>query len=319
MQTYKKQEALLWGLRAGEKFLFSIVVIFIMALLFQFLGMALAAWIYGFPVSELMSMSSSMTPELVAANKLVQIIGSIGTFIIPAFFLSYLFTGDFFSLYSFREPLRGLPVLLVLAMTVSVIPLINYMAELNLRLHLPFESVDTFLRDLELAAEKVMKAFTSNRTPGALAVNLFMIGVLAAVGEELIFRGLIQSLLIKITRNVHLAVFLTAFVFSAFHFQFFSFLPRFFLGLLLGYLLVWGKSIWYPILAHFVNNAMGVVYYYFNSMGSVDDKLEEIGTSSMMPIAAVLSLLLFVLFFAAWFRQVQKINQYPRSAATGTN
>ncbi len=108
-------------------------------------------------------------------------------------------------------------------------------------------------------------------------------------------------------------------LFSAFHFQFFSFLPRFVLGLILGYLMYYGRSIWYPILAHFVNNAMGVIYYYFNSRGSADDMLEEIGTSTLIPVAAVISLALFLIFALFWwFFQVRKItSQSPLSGKTG--
>jgi hypothetical protein len=69
--------------------------------------------------------------------------------------------------------------------------------------------------------------------------------------------------------------------------------------------MVQGRSIWYPILAHFVNNAMGVIYYYFNSRGSADDMLEEIGTSNMMPMSALISLLLFVVFFVAWYYRMK--------------
>jgi membrane protease YdiL (CAAX protease family) len=136
-------------------------------------------------------------------------------------------------------------------------------------------------------------------------VNLLMIGVIAAVGEELIFRGVLQRLMVGMVKNVHLAVVITAILFSAFHFQFFSFLPRFFLGIVLGYLLVYGRSIWYPILAHFINNAMGVIYYYFSSRGSADDMLEEIGNSTLIPVAAVISLALFIFFVVLWLYQVR--------------
>jgi membrane protease YdiL (CAAX protease family) len=142
---------------------------------------------------------------------------------------------------------------------------------------------------------------------GGLLVNLFMIGILASVGEELIFRGLLQRLLFGLVRNVHVAIIITAILFSAFHFQFFSFLPRLILGLILGYLMFYGRSIWYPILAHFVNNTMGVIYYYFYARGGANDMLEEIGTSSYVPVAAVISLLVFVLLFLMWYYQTRRL------------
>ena len=297
------ERALLAGLRPAEKFLFTVVILFILGLAFQFLGAFLAAWIYGYHISEILSLGSFDDPRYVAASKLIQILGSIGTFIIPAFLFSFLFQGDIFSYFQFRNPVGFIPVLLTIAMMIAIIPFINYLAEFNIKMEFPIRTVDRLLRSLESDAEEVMRAFTTTRTLGGLLVNLLMIGVIAAVGEELIFRGLLQRLLYGMVKNVHVAIFFTALLFSAFHFQFFSFLPRFVLGLILGYLMCYGRSIWYPILAHFVNNTMGVIYYYFYSRGSADDMLEEIGTSSMMPMAAVISMLVFALFFVFWYYQ----------------
>jgi uncharacterized protein len=306
------RRALLAGLRPSEKFLFSIVILFILGLGFQFLGAFLAAWIYGFTISDVLTLGSYTDPEYVAAAKLMQILGSVGTFIVPAFLFSYLFEGDFFSYYRFRNHVGMVPMILVILMMVSVIPFINYTAEINLKMEIPFRALDQVIRSMESAAEEMMVAFTATESIGGLLVNLFMIGVIAAVGEELIFRGLLQKLMIGMVKNKHLAIVITAILFSAFHFQFFSFLPRFILGIILGYLMLYGQSIWYPILAHFVNNAMGVVYYYFNSRGSADDMLEEIGTSTLIPVAAVISLGLFLVFGAIWYFQSGKfVTQYP--------
>ncbi len=306
---------MLAGMRPAEKFLFAVVVLFILGLAFQFLGAFLAAWIYGFRFTEILSAQDFSDPTYVAASKLIQIVGSIGTFIIPAFLFSFLFTGDLYSYYGFRSPVGTLPLLFTVAMMVSVIPFINYTAELNLRMEVPIEALDRILRALEEGAEEMMVAFTATKSLWGLLVNLLMIGVIAAVGEELIFRGVLQRLMIGMVKNVHLAIVITAILFSAFHFQFFSFLPRFVLGLVLGYLMFYGRSIWYPIMAHFVNNAMGVIYYYFSSRGSADDMLEEIGTSTLIPVAAVISLALFIFFGVMWYYRIVGIT--TRSPLSG--
>jgi len=309
---------MLGGMRPAEKFLFAVVVLFILGLAFQFLGAFLAAWIYDFRITEILSDADFSDPTYVAASKLIQIIGSIGTFILPAFLFSFLFAGDIYSYYGFRNPVYTTPLLLTILMMVSVIPFVNYTAELNLRMEIPIKALDRILRSLEGDVEEMMVAFTATKSLWGLMVNLLMIGVIAAVGEELIFRGVLQRLMIGMVKNVHLAVLITAFLFSAFHFQFFSFLPRFVLGLVLGYLMYYGRSIWYPILAHFVNNAMGVIYYYFSTRGSTDDMLEEIGTSTMIPMAAVISLGLFVFFGLWWFYQMNRhASQPPRSGEIG--
>lgn len=303
---------MLSGLRPSEKFLFSVVILFILGLVFQFLGAFLAAWIYGFSISDVLELGTYDDPKYVAAAKLIQILGSVGTFVVPALLFSYLFAGDIFSYYNFRNPTSTVSMLLVVLMMISIIPFINYMAEINLKMEIPFRALDQMLRSLEGTAEEMMVAFTGTKSIWGLLVNLLMIGVIAAVGEELIFRGVLQRLMIQMVKNSHLAIVITALLFSAFHFQFFSFLPRFVLGLLLGYLMFYGRSIWYPILAHFVNNAMGVIYYYFNSRGSADDMLEEIGTSTLIPVAAVVSLALFLVFGVLWYyRSAEHVTRSP--------
>jgi uncharacterized protein len=316
------KRALLAGLRPGEKFLFSVVMLFIIGLVFQFLGAFLAAWIYGFRVSEVLSLGTYDDPAYLAANKLIQILGSVGTFIIPALLFSLLFEGDLLSYYRFRNPVGSSAMILVILMMVSVIPFINYMAEINLRMNIPIRALDQLLRSLEDTAEEMMQAFTATKSLWGLLVNLLMIGVIASIGEELIFRGLLQRLIQEMVKNAHIAILITAILFSAFHFQFFSFLPRFVLGVILGYMMYYGRSIWYPILAHFVNNTMGVVYYFFGSKGGGEDVLEEIGTSTLIPVAAVVSLTLFLLFALIWYYQVQRINSQatpPGKIGTGSN
>ena len=312
------RKALLAGLLPSEKFLFTIVILFILGLGFQFLGAFLAGWIYGFGISDVLDLGTFDDPSYVAASKLIQILGSIGTFIVPAFLFSFLFAGDWFSYYEFRNPVGLRSMFFTVAMMVAVIPLINYLAEINMDLEFPIRAVNRALRTWETEAEEIMRAFTSTKTLWGLVVNLFMIGVIAAVGEELIFRGLLQRLLHELVKNPHVAIVLTAILFSAFHFQFFSFLPRFVLGIILGYLMFLGRSIWYPMVAHFVNNAMGVIYYYFYSRGSADDMLEEIGTSTMMPVAALISLALFATFFILWYYRTSDLTtRSPLSGGTG--
>jgi len=317
MQNYKKPDALLKGLRVSEKFLFAVLILFILSLLFQFLGAFIASRIYGFGFTDILAMDDFDDPNYVAASKLIQILGSLGTFILPALLFSYLFEGELLSLYRFKDPVSGRAVLLTVLMMVAVIPVINYLAEINYGIEFPMERVDRILRTLEEEAENIMGAFTSTSSPWGLVVNILMIGVLAAVGEELIFRGLLQPLLAGMVRNIHLAILITSILFSAFHFQFFSFLPRLVLGIILGYLMFYGRSIWFPILAHFVNNTMGVIYYHFYYRGNTDDVLEEIGTSNMMPMAAVISLVLFVLLFLAWYFRVRNdATRFRRSGLT---
>ena len=99
----------------------------------------------------------------------------------------------------------------------------------------------------------------TGKTFGAMLFNLFMIAVLPAIGEEFIFRGVFQKILYNLIKNNHLAVWMTAFIFSAIHLQFYGFIPRLILGLAFGYLFLWSRTIWLPVIAHFVNNAVPTI------------------------------------------------------------
>jgi membrane protease YdiL (CAAX protease family) len=192
---------------------------------------------------------------------------------------------------------------------VSALPLVNLLTEINTNFQFPFEKLENYLRGLEGQTESLMMKLIIADSLPALFLNLFMIALIPAVGEELVFRGLIQRHLSDLFRNPHIGVLLASVIFSLAHFQFYSFLPRFFLGLLLGYMLEYGKSLWYPILAHLLNNAMGVLFYYFQAKQQAGESLEEIGTTEMMPIAALVSFLLVSGMMFAWVVMVKPIRE----------
>ena len=101
--------------------------------------------------------------------------------------------------------------------------------------------------------------FLRDNTGKDLLINLFVVGFLAAISEELFFRGVLQKILIERIKNIHLAIFACALLFSALHQEFYALIPRVLLGMLLGYAYVYSNSLWVPICIHFVNNATAVI------------------------------------------------------------
>ena len=64
----------------------------------------------------------------------------------------------------------------------------------------------------------------------------------------------------------HVAIWVTAFIFSAIHVQFYGFVPRMLMGAMFGYVLAWTGSLWVPIVMHFVNNGIAVVSYQISAV-----------------------------------------------------
>ncbi|MCB9285453.1 MAG: CPBP family intramembrane metalloprotease [Lewinellaceae bacterium] len=120
-----------------------------------------------------------------------------------------------------------------------------------------------WMRQLEDSTAGLLEALLVMDTPLEFLFSLFVMGFLPALGEELVFRGFLQRQLGRTRLGEHAAVWVAAAIFSAIHFQFEGFLPRFLLGALLGYLFYWTRNLWVPIIAHFANNAIQVIAAYY--------------------------------------------------------
>ena len=231
----------------------------------------------------------------ISVLKFYQAIYSIGMFIIPPFIIAYFLSfnvSGYLKINQFAKPSVFLKAFLLILLA---LPTINMMAELNSQIHFPdfLKGAEQWMRDSEARAALVTQKFLKMDSLGDLFVNLILIAAIPALGEELLFRGVLQKQLSKLTGNIHWGIFISAVLFSALHMQFFGFFPRLFLGMLFGYLLVWTGSLWVPILAHFVNNGLAVSTSYFIGKGQLPEEADAIGSPNTMWELSLISLVLF--------------------------
>ena len=182
-----------------------------------------------------------------------------------------------------------------LAMIVMT-PALNLIVSWNESMHLPefMSGVEEWMRAREDSAAQATQMLLSIQTLIELLATILVVGVMTGIGEELTFRGIMQRLISDRWSNPHIAIWVTAIIFSAIHLQFFGFFPRMLLGAFFGYLLVWSGSIWLPIYAHFLNNSMAVVAAYMLNINLTTDEYEKIGTVDNGTIwMALISLVLF--------------------------
>lgn len=231
----------------------------------------------------------------ISALKFYQATYSIGMFIIPPFIIAYLLSfkvNKYLHINKFAKPTVFLQAFLL---TLFALPIANMMGELNSQIHFPdlLKGAEQWMRDSEEQAALTTQKFLKMEHLGDLAINLILIAIIPALGEELLFRGVLQKQLSKLTGSVHWGIFISAALFSALHMQFFGFFPRLFLGMLFGYLLVWTGSLWIPILAHLVNNGLAVTASYFIGKGQLPEEVDSIGSSDMMWQTSLISFILF--------------------------
>lgn len=234
----------------------------------------------------------------------LQILSHVGLFIVPSLVFAWL-TGGRISRYLGLNRWFG-PGLLILAilLLISAVPLINYLIELNMRLNLPesLTHVEEWMRSAEDNAMELTERFLNVTTIQGLLFNLFMIAVIPAIGEEFLFRGIVLRIFRQWSNSIHIAVWVSALLFSAMHLQFYGFLPRMFLGVLLGYLFVWSGTIWIPVFVHFINNALAVTAFYLIHNGYWDVDYQELGKETTAIVYVIFSVIIVGFILYQFFR-----------------
>ncbi|HET6556163.1 MAG TPA: type II CAAX endopeptidase family protein [Prolixibacteraceae bacterium] len=283
------------GMKPFPQLMFSFFVILVSVVVFSLVSIILAIPFFGMnSLLSGLSPEGMTTPEGLALLKYFQVVQSIGIFILPPLVLGYLFQGNIRQ-YLKMDRSASFNTYLYTGLSILVlVPLINFAGELNNQMSLPesMAGLEEWMRTKEETAKVLTEKFLHVETIPALLFNIFMVAVLAALGEEFLFRGVIQRIFTTMTRNYHWGIWITAILFSAVHIQFYGFLPRMLLGAMFGYMLVWTGTMWVPVLAHFVNNTMGVIGYYLMHKGLISDDVEQWGTGSEQYPILTLSLVL---------------------------
>jgi uncharacterized protein len=295
--------------------IFILILILTIGIFVSLIGFLVIWLVMGISFAEIPGMLSNLNePANVWLLKFLQILQTIGMFIFPPLVMAYALDDKPFRLLQLDRKPAGIMLVIVSAIILAGGPAIEWLSLLNQHLVLPswMSPLEDWMRNSEDQATEITKAFLDTKTTGGLIGNLFIVAVLPAIGEELLFRGMLQQLIKKMTGNIHWAIWITAALFSALHLQFFGFLPRMLLGALFGYLLEWTGTLWLPIIAHFINNATGVVTYFITGGGLEPDQPDASLFSSPAFYWAIGSgIALWLLLRYVWSKRVNVIANLP--------
>lgn len=222
-----------------------------------------------------------------------------GLIVAPAIFLmrGQRSLGDFFR----EKRLAWIPVVVTIALVIIFMAVNSIFIEWNAKFNFPdfADEFEMWAREREETAAELTEFLTSFASAGELMLALIIIAVLPAIGEEIVFRGLIQNELYRGMKNIHVSIWFAAILFSAIHFQFFGFVPRLLLGALFGYLYYWSGNLMLAILAHFVNNGVSVVALYMYQQGrfKFDIESQESAPPNVVLMSAALTAGLLYYFY----------------------
>lgn len=238
--------------------------------------------------------------------RFLQVFNAIGMFLVPALLFSFFQQKRWFS-YNCADRLpRSVPaVLYVIIAAMLILPLAGVLVELGKLMTWPsfMSGIEEWMHEKQAASDHILELMTADTHVSTLLLNLLVCALLPAVCEEFFFRGSLQQVLLRWSKNTHVAIWLTGFIFSAIHFQIDGFVARWLLGAYLGYLLVWSGSLWLPILAHFLHNALSILIAHILLVNNTATE-EHLTLSSIL--FASISLLFLIFFIYLIYKSLHK-------------
>jgi membrane protease YdiL (CAAX protease family) len=218
-----------------------------------------------------------------AVVKWQQAIQSIAMFVFPSILFGYLCTDDVVEFLHIAKRPRMSVMAFVVMLLVLAIPAINLLSFFNQQMSLPayMSGLEKWMKASEQSMATITQRMLNVSDLHGLLLNIVVIAAIPALGEELFFRGAIQGIFSG-RINKKAAIWIAAIVFSAIHMQFYGFVPRMLMGAMFGFILLWSDSLWLPIVAHFANNAIAVVFFFFKSKGYHLPDFDTLGTGSTL-------------------------------------
>jgi uncharacterized protein len=283
MQTYLKSRPV------GIQLLLFIGLAFGIYSIFSFAAISFLPSLTGIDIATFQNMEKwdGKTGNMLLFIRLMLLFQFLGLFLIPTLLFGYFSDPEPMKYLGFKTPYHFSYLILGAIIMLAAIPLVEYIGLLNKKMIIGSEAAQ-WMKELEESANQQIKFMLKDRTASEYIMNLVFIAVFAAVGEELFFRGVLQRLFIKLTKNPWIGIILSALLFSGFHLQFYGFFPRLFLGIILGVLYWYSGSLWTAIIAHFVYDAF-LVTIIFNNPQLVENENSTLLSPGMLAISALVS------------------------------
>jgi CAAX amino terminal protease family. len=277
-----------------------LLILLLLLMLLSLTGIGLNTFLGQIQGVDFQETYNSLSEESASAERnfirLTVMINQFFMFTLPGLcFGFWMYRKNIWSFFSMDRFPKLYWVLLALIWIVASFPLIQFTFWLNQQMPLPSWAIT-----MEDNTNSLISGIMQTENIFQLMLNLFIIAVLPGLGEELIFRGILQQHLAKAANSMTAGIWISSFLFSAMHMQFEGFLPRMMLGLMLAYLFYWTANLWLPIIAHLFYNGAQVLAYYM--IGDPEQAL-KIGEADTVSWPLTIFSFIFVLVLAYHFRQ----------------
>ncbi|SMD42437.1 hypothetical protein SAMN00777080_0988 [Aquiflexum balticum DSM 16537] len=279
MEIYNTQNPIASKSNWLLSFVMMVLITFGVLILMQGLGLLLIKPLFGIPIDEMMSLftGQSENSEGRMAFLFVQGLGTGFGFIVAALIIAKVVDKADLGFQQQMGRFKFIGLAITVLVMFGGILFNGLLIDWNANITLPesLSHIEKMMREKEDELMLLTKYLTDFDSFSEFLMGLLVIGLLAGLGEELLFRGVLQPKLQFYTGNAHMGIWLVAFIFSAIHLQFYGFFPRMLLGAIFGYLYHYSGSLVYPVIAHILNNSFTVILVYLNKLGKINFNIEE--------------------------------------------
>jgi membrane protease YdiL (CAAX protease family) len=217
-----------------------------------------------------------MQPANIQLTRIIQVFTSFLYIGMPALIVASIANRQPTAQLGFNTKANIRQVLIIILMVIAGFLLSGALSKLNEMIPIP-KTAENYFRKLEDNYDEQVMFIGNMHSPLDFILSLIVLAVAPAIFEEMLFRGTLQKIIVSFTRNAFWGILITSIIFSVIHISYYGFLPRIFLGLMIGYIFYYSKNLWLSILAHFLNNAYSVtiIYMLSNSGKLTADKLND--------------------------------------------
>jgi membrane protease YdiL (CAAX protease family) len=245
-----------------------------------------------------------LKPENVQVSRLLQVLTTFFIMALPAFMVTAINGGNAVERIGFNEVMSGSQVLIVVFMVITGFFISGALSELNQMIPIT-KSATNYFQKLENEYNKQVMVLGNMKSTADFILSMIVLALVPAIFEEMLFRGTLQQIMIALTRNAFAGILITSIFFSAVHLSYYGFLPRLFLGIMLGYIFYFGKNLWLSIIAHFLNNAYSLAVMFALSRSG---KLNMEALDETYPLYyGVLGMAVIILLFIVFNRDSKKL------------
>ncbi|MFZ1703328.1 MAG: type II CAAX endopeptidase family protein [Saprospiraceae bacterium] len=248
----------------------------------------------GIPIGGLNGIEDVLQYGLGLAKWLIFLQHTLLFVAVPLVFAYFFYKNECIQFLGFKWPSLA-DFLIFMGLLLCIYPLMAILTTWVSWIPLP-----EWMRNLDQNQFKALESLMQMNSLTDVLFNLLLFAVLPGIGEELLFRGVIQKELEKSLGKIHMAIWITSLVFALLHFQVVGFLPKLFIGLVLGYAYFYTKSIWVPMALHAINNGSATLALYFAGNSGFDVK-ENI---SYFTYGQLFLLVFFTALIGLYFRYI---------------